>query len=62
MSAKDKKNRGASEDESDQLIVTLPDGRHRTNLSVLIRTKEARQHFKEISEVVESEKKKALKE
>jgi len=38
------------------LIETLPDGRHRTNLEVLIRTDEAKQHFKEISKLVKKEK------
>ena len=34
------------------LVETLPDGRHRTNLDMLIRTPEAGQHFREITELV----------
>jgi hypothetical protein len=46
-----------------KLIVTLPDGRHRTNLDVLVSLPKVKEHFKKITEIVkkhlvrESEKK-----
>jgi hypothetical protein len=54
----DKSKKGTTVDKKSAgtLIETLPDGRHRTNLSVLIRTDEARLHFKEISKIVKREK------
>lgn len=39
-------------DEDEPLVTTLPDGRHKTNLSKLIRTEKARHHFDQIAEVV----------
>jgi len=53
---KEKKDGVVVQKNSGSLIETLPDGRHRTNLSVLIRTAEAQEHFKEISKLVKKEK------
>ena len=56
MADKEKKERMLGKKDSEPLIETLPDGRHRTNLDLLIRTAEAQQHFKEISKLVKKEK------
>ncbi len=53
---KEKKNGVLEKKGSGPLIETLPDGRHRTNLDLLIRTDEAQRHFKEISKIVKKEK------
>ncbi len=38
--------------EMKKLIVTLPDGRHRTNLDVLISHPEVRKHFRGMIKIV----------
>lgn len=45
------------EGKSGRLVDTLADGRHRTNLNVLIKTEHARTHFKQIAEIVKNQRK-----
>jgi hypothetical protein len=42
--------------DNEELIETLQDGTHRTNLKALIRRPEVREHFRKISEIVEKKK------
>ncbi len=52
MPGTDRVSKKIIESPDGRLVETLPDGRHKTNLPVLINSPEAKKHFREIAKFV----------